>query len=129
MPLRWSRRTVVTVTVLLVAAVAALSAVDPTRHMLTPPCPYLTLTGIACPGCGLTRCVHFLLRGDLARAFAYNPWAFISAPAAVAFALLPSVADEVRTLRVRTGISWVMLVVTLVFWVWRNTPLYPFVRV
>ncbi len=127
--MRWSSRTVTTVTVLAVASLAALYTVDPTRHMVTPPCPYLTLTGIACPGCGLTRCLHFLLRGDLARAFAYNPWAFVVAPAAGAFALLPAVADDVRTLRVRTGISWVMLVVTLAFWVWRNTAVYPFIRV
>jgi Protein of unknown function (DUF2752) len=129
MPLRWSSRTVTTVTVLAVASLAALYAIDPTRHMVTPPCPYLTLTGIACPGCGLTRCLHFLLRGDLARAFDYNPWAFVIAPAAAAFALLPAVADEVRTLRVRTGISWVMLGLTLAFWVWRNTAAYPFMRV
>jgi len=129
MPMRWSWRTVTTVTVLLVASLVVLYAVDPTRHMVTPPCPYLTLTGIACPGCGLTRCLHFLLRGDLTRAFGYNPWAFVIAPAAVAFALLPAVAADVRTLRLRTGISWVMLVVTLAFWVWRNTAAYPFMRV
>jgi Protein of unknown function (DUF2752) len=127
--MRWSWRTVTTVTVLLVASLVVLYAVDPTRHMVTPPCPYLTLTGIACPGCGLTRCLHFLLHGDVAQAFAFNPWAFVIAPAAVAFALLPALADEMRTLRVRTGISWVMLVVTLAFWVWRNTAAYPFMRV
>jgi hypothetical protein len=127
--MRWSWRTVTTVTVLLVASLVVLYAVDPTRHMVTPPCPYLTLTGIACPGCGLTRCLHFLLRGDLPRAFGYNPWAFVIAPAAVAFFLLPTVATDARTLSLRTGISWVMLVVTLAFWVWRNTTAYPFMRV
>lgn len=115
--------------ILSAALVVALYAVDPTRHMLTPPCPYLTLTGLACPGCGLTRAVHFLLHGDVSLAFAYNPWAFVGAPAMAAFVLLPSVADEVRTLRVRTGISWIMLGVTVAFWIWRNTATYPFIRV
>lgn len=129
MPLRWTGRTAATAAVLLAASLAALYAIDPTRHMLTPPCPYLTLTGLACPGCGLTRALHFLLHGDVAQAFAFNPWAFVGAPAVITFALLPLVADEGRTLRVRTGLSWAMLVVTLAFWVWRNTPSYPFVRI
>ena len=115
--------------VLLAASLVALYALDPTRYTLTPPCPYLTLTGFACPGCGLTRALHFLLHGDVPRAFAFNPWAFVSAPALVAFTLLPALAGEVRTRRVRTGLSWAMLIVTLAFWVWRNTPGYPFVRV
>jgi hypothetical protein len=117
------------------AAVLAMSflglvyVVDPTRRMITPPCPYLTLTGLACPGCGLTRATHFLLHGDVARAFAYNPWAFVAGPALLLFFVLPSITDATRTLRVRTGLSWMMLVVTLAFWIWRNTPAYPFIRV
>jgi hypothetical protein len=126
---RWTGRTAALAAVLACTWLLALYVADPTRRMLSPPCPYLTLTGFACPGCGLTRAVHFLLHGDVHRAFAYNPWAFLSAPALAAFVLLPSVADERRTLRVRTGISWIMLVVTVAFWIWRNTASYPFVRI
>lgn len=35
-------------------------------------CPFLQLTGIECPLCGLTRSWHALLHGDLAAAFAFN---------------------------------------------------------
>lgn len=111
------------------AALVVLYVVDPHQRLLTPPCPYLTLTGFACPGCGLTRATHALLHGEVARAFALNPWAFVSTPALAAFTALPHVADADRTSRLRTGISWVMLIVTLAFWVWRNTPAYPFTRV
>jgi len=127
--MRWTRWTVAATAAVLFVSVATLYAVDPTRYRITPPCPYLALTGLACPGCGLTRAAHFLLHGDITRAFAFNPWAFFSAPALAAFALLPSFTDPVRTVRARTGISWVMLVVTVVFWIWRNTASYPFVRV
>lgn len=122
-------RTAALAAVLTVVALAVLYGVDPTRHTLTPPCPYLTLTGLACPGCGLTRSLHFLLHGDVARAWAYNPWAFASGPALLAFVALPRLTDAARTLRLRTGISWVMLVVTIAFWVWRNTAAYPFIRI
>lgn len=130
MTLRWtSRRTVAAAAVLGLAWLTLIVVADPTRQLLSPPCPYLTLTGLACPGCGLTRAVHFLAHGDVRQAFAYNPWAFVSAPALAAFALVPTVADEVRTLRVRTGISWIMLVLTVAFWIWRNTASYPFIRI
>lgn len=40
-------------------------------------CPIRWLTGIPCPGCGLSRAYLALLRGDLAGAFAFHPlfWA------------------------------------------------------
>ena len=123
------RRTMALAVVLLAMAAGGLYAVDPSRHMVTPPCPYRTLTGLACPGCGLTRCVHALLHGEFAIAFSYNPWVFVGAPAALTFASLPQLADEARTQRLRTGISWTMLAVTLLFWIWRNTDAYPFIRV
>lgn len=113
----------------LVAAAGVVYAVDPTTQRITLPCPYLTLTGFACPGCGLTRSLHFLLHGDLPRAFSYNPWAFVSGPALLLFAALPTTMAGPRATRWRGVLAWGMLVLTLAFWVWRNTTLYPFVRV
>ncbi|OYO22034.1 hypothetical protein CGZ93_08920 [Enemella dayhoffiae] len=46
-------------------------------HLLTGrgiPCPVLGLTGLQCPVCGATRMGVALLRGDLAAAWAYNPF-------------------------------------------------------
>ncbi len=37
------------------------------------PCVVYELTGIQCPGCGMTRGVMALLRGDVAAATRYNP--------------------------------------------------------
>lgn len=36
------------------------------------PCPFRTLTGFLCPGCGVSRLCLALLRGDLAGAWAAN---------------------------------------------------------
>jgi hypothetical protein len=47
--------------------------------MLTPSdegptfCPFALCTGIACPGCGMTRAASKLIRGDLGAALAYHP--------------------------------------------------------
>lgn len=127
--MRWTPRAALVAAVLGLAWLALIVVADPTQRMLTPPCPYLTLTGFACPGCGITRALHLLLHGDVGQAFAYNPWAFLATPAMAAFVAMPAMTDEVRTVRVRTGLSWVMLVVTVSFWIWRNTSAYPFVRI
>ena len=102
--------------------------VDPTRHIVTPPCPYRTLLGIACPGCGLTRAAHAVLHGEWTRAFALNPWAFVATPTALAFAALSQFPMDARARRFRTAIAWTMLGFTLAFWIWRNTPVFPFIR-
>ena len=57
----------------LAGAAAYVAAVDPAApgtHV--PACPLYELTGLWCPGCGLTRATHALLRGHLGAAFGYN---------------------------------------------------------
>ncbi|HEY7564960.1 MAG TPA: DUF2752 domain-containing protein [Acidimicrobiia bacterium] len=38
-------------------------------------CPFALLTGIACPGCGMTRAIAWLARGDFTTSVAYHPLA------------------------------------------------------
>jgi hypothetical protein len=63
--------------------VAALLAIKPTDKGPTI-CPIALLTGVACPGCGMTRAAAALLRGDVALALDYHP--LIPLIAGVAFA-------------------------------------------
>jgi hypothetical protein len=36
-------------------------------------CPFALCTGMACPGCGMTRAASHLIRGDLTTALGYHP--------------------------------------------------------
>lgn len=47
-------------------------------------CPFALVTGIACPGCGMTRAAGRLLRGDLMGAVDYHPLVFLLLALAVA---------------------------------------------
>lgn len=42
-------------------------------------CPFAVVTGHACPGCGMTRAVLALARGDLGLAWFYHPLALVVA--------------------------------------------------
>jgi len=95
-----------------------------------PPCPLRVLTGLYCPGCGSTRCLHALLHGDLALAFTMNPLLVIAAPVLVLMALragglLPTWAPWERVLAVaRRPRPWLWLL--LGYAVLRNLPWPPF---
>lgn len=56
----------------LLAATAYVAAVDPSDRTVLPACPFRSLTGLWCPGCGLTRATHHLLHGDVLGALRYN---------------------------------------------------------
>lgn len=57
----------------LAAGAAYVASVDPsTAAGGFLPCPFRSITGWWCPGCGLTRATHHLLQGDLTQALRYH---------------------------------------------------------
>lgn len=58
---------------------------------LFPPCLWHAWTGLPCPGCGATRAVLALLRGQLGAAFGFNPLAAAGAAVFVAVGLVAPV--------------------------------------
>lgn len=44
------------------------------------PCFFHLLTGLKCPGCGVSRMILALLRGDIASAYAANPFVLVTLP-------------------------------------------------
>ena len=90
-------------------------------------CPLLSLFGIPCPGCGLTRAIIFLIRGDWHRSIAFHAFAplFVVALALVACAaILPQtprnkVIGLVEAVERRTGISAIFLIGLIVYWLAR----------
>lgn len=55
-----------------IVGVAVLATVTPSDHGVRI-CPFALCTGMACPGCGMTRAASMLLHGDVGRALAYHP--------------------------------------------------------
>ncbi|MBQ8720666.1 MAG: DUF2752 domain-containing protein [Paludibacteraceae bacterium] len=53
--------------------------VDPSKSFM-PRCPFYSLTGYLCPGCGAQRAVHSLLHLNFVQAFQFNPLLVLSIP-------------------------------------------------
>ena len=95
-----------------------------------PACPFRTLTGFACPGCGSTRGLHRLVHGDVIGAFEFNPLMVLSLPFLL-YALVRYTAAAVsgRPLQkhfLNPKYIWMLFAVIMSFWVFRNTRFYPF---
>jgi hypothetical protein len=87
-------------------------------------CPFRAVTGLPCPGCGMTRAFCSIGHGELARAFGYNalaPFVFLAAMLVWAHALatllkLDSARAALERLRPNERAGRVMLAVTLAWW-------------
>ncbi|KMQ71315.1 DUF2752 domain-containing protein [Chryseobacterium koreense] len=56
---------------------------NPADHSFFPACPFKSITGLNCPGCGSQRAFHQLLHLNFKKAFEYNALMVISIPYAV----------------------------------------------
>lgn len=60
---------------------------DPAVHRFYPPCLWNRLTGWQCAGCGATRALYHLTRGEWAEAFRLNPGFVAALPVLAVIAL------------------------------------------
>lgn len=99
---------------------------DPARYPF-PRCPFLTLTGLYCPGCGSQRALHALLHGRVGQAAGLNLLAVLCLPL-----LAVGAVDGARAwfsgqprraaLLYRPWLGWLVAGVAVGFAVGRNLP-------
>ena len=85
-------------------------------------CIFHELTGLECPGCGITRCILSIIKGNFKDAFHYNMLIFILLP----FAIMYSVYISYNYIKGKNyyklgNKGWItLLVVVLLFGIIRN---------
>ena len=122
--------------VLAAAGVMAMSAgsafvwyFDPTTAGLFPVCPLFKLTGLACPGCGLTRGFHALFHGVLMTALDYNAliplFVLIFGFFLISMAMVAVRGRGLVKLTHSPKLLFGFFALLIVFGVLRNLPFYP----
>jgi len=109
--------------------VFVLYAVPPTDNTLYPKCLFHLTTGLHCPGCGTTRCLHALLNGDPGRAFSFNPLFMVGVPLVGlwwARGYLRRLRGDGPSKPLPTWALRCIFVTILLYWVARNIPYEPF---
>lgn len=96
-----------------------------------PKCPFRLLTGWQCPGCGSTRACYQLLHLHPIAAFKLNPLFVLALPfliySFVAFTRNSIIGKPHPRFSIPTRYIWTWLALMAGFWVFRNTPWYPFI--
>jgi len=90
-------------------------------------CAFLEVTGKPCPGCGLTRGMNALCRGEVARALQFHPFTPMFALGGLVMLvawMLPQdprvrLTALVQAVESRTGITLWLLIALMGFGVWR----------
>ena len=129
--LMYRRSTVITIWLLLLAGSVYLYAFEPGKTGFFPPCVFRALTGLTCPGCGSTRAMHQILHGHFAAAFMLNPLFLLAIPfllyALIRYSAAVMRGGVPRPNAVPAPYLYALFVIVVSFWIFRNTPFYPFV--
>lgn len=90
-------------------------------------CPIFRITGVPCPGCGLSRALMLLLEGDLKGSLRYHAFApifLLTIVAVLMAALLPKsitepIVSRVERLEGRTRLTVIILLGLFLYWLAR----------
>ncbi len=112
------------------AGAAVVGYFNPATNGFFPVCPLFKMTGLACPGCGLTRGFHAFLHGDVLTALGYN----LLSPVILFFFGFLFVSLFLTFARGRglnfrffgPKLIWGFFIFALAFGIVRNLPYYPF---
>nr|WP_249419982.1 DUF2752 domain-containing protein [Rhabdothermincola salaria] len=114
------------------AGCAYVALYDPnSSSSLYPACPFLAVTGLDCPGCGITRALHALVTGNPLQALDHNalfvlalPFLLFWAVRSLLFGTQPR--NRAPTWRWTPTMTWAAVTLVGGFWVIRNLPWSPF---
>lgn len=91
------------------------------------PCIFNKITGLYCPGCGITRMCLSLLKGEIYQAFRFNPIIFIDIPLIIIFLIIEKCfKNSKNTKEIMSILFIILLIITIIFGILRNIPQFSF---
>lgn len=105
--------------VLVVMAILVLS------ERIAIPCIFHKITGLYCPGCGITRAIKALLRGDLYSSFRNNILLYVVVPLIFVIQVINKKSSE-KTRKINNYILVFLLIFTVGYGILRNIPAFSY---
>mgnify|MGYP002400473470 CR=1 FL=1 len=104
---------------------AVYSVFDPLKSSYFPSCPFKSVAGLDCPGCGSQRAIHELLHLNFRKAFEYNALLVLSIPYLLLLMVFnfESVKQRFPKLeRILFGWKsvWIITIIVILFFIFRN---------
>ena len=98
------------------------------RYYFSIPCLFHEITGLYCPGCGITRLLFSLLQLDFLNAFKSNPLIFVLIVLYIGYLLLKIVLKITKNkeITIPNYVYYILLVIVILFGVVRNIPGFEF---
>ena len=108
-------------------------SLEDTLRAIAPGCVFHTMTGLHCPGCGATRAVFAMAKGDLRSAWSMNPMLWVCLGLGLFYFIIAvlsrrpgSTVGAKGWARLPVGGGWMIIGAVLLFGVFRNIPYWPF---
>ncbi len=89
------------------------------------PCLFYKITGLYCPGCGITKLVFSIINFDFKKAFFFNPVVFILLPFLIAYFIyqeyiyIMNKKDKIFK-KIPNFIYYFMVIILIIFGIFRN---------
>lgn len=103
--------------------------IDPADNALFPKCPFLSLTNLYCPGCGSQRAVHDILQGHIIEGLRHN-YLFLLLGMVLSYQFYIFIkfrkGQPTKNLLHRSKVTRGILILIILFWIFRNIPVFPF---
>ena len=88
------------------------------------PCFFHKITGLYCPGCGITRMLESILKLNIYQAFRYNPLAFTYLIGYIIYKII----NYRHKIKLNNYFIYVLLFIAITFGILRNIPIFDYLK-
>ncbi len=92
------------------------------------PCIFYKITGLYCPGCGITRLLFALVNLEFYESFKYNPWIFILIVLGLFYLIckLFIFLKLKKIIKIPNYVYITLIIISIIFGIFRNIPGFDF---
>ncbi len=119
-PLYWYG---IAATVVVVIFVLLVTIYPPSIKWISQECVFLSITGRYCPGCGGTRSVLYLIKGDIVKSFIYHPVVLYVGVVYGYYLCRQTIGllqKEKKIIKVHNLAIWMMIALIFLNWIIKN---------